>query len=45
MKQSFLADKNIVSDENAVDDPFTRKSGKMRVVSGTSKAKQIIGKL
>lgn len=42
MKQSFLGNKSASVDENAADDPFTRKSGKMRVVSGTSKSKQII---
>ena len=37
MKQSFLGDKNAVVDANIVDDPFTRKSGKMKVVAGTMK--------
>lgn len=37
MKQSFLGE-NVINHENKVeDDPFTRKSGKMRMVSGRPK--------
>ncbi|KAI1719688.1 RNA polymerase-associated protein RTF1 like protein [Ditylenchus destructor] len=42
MKQSFLSGIASTEAKNEEDDPFTRKSGKQRVVSGTSKAKRTI---
>uniref|UniRef100_A0A915E9E7 Plus3 domain-containing protein n=1 Tax=Ditylenchus dipsaci TaxID=166011 RepID=A0A915E9E7_9BILA len=39
MKQSFLGGGVFHTDESGQDDPFTRKSGKMKVVSGTAKSK------
>lgn len=37
MKEQFLGDKKIDGFMGKEDDPFTRKSGKMRVVSGSAK--------
>ncbi|GMT11246.1 hypothetical protein PFISCL1PPCAC_2543 [Pristionchus fissidentatus] len=37
MKEQFLGEKKVEGFSNREDDPFTRKSGKMRVVSGSAK--------
>ncbi|KAF8384567.1 rtfo-1 [Pristionchus pacificus] len=37
MKEQFLGDKKVIGFMDKGDDPFTRKSGKMKMVSGTAK--------